>query len=95
LQETAQEDNEMDEVADADTLQVVGPFGPYGEDSWDSQRVVGGTGLDGAVLVHEAAEQYREMGQAEAVMGMWEAEDRHSRYFQMKGAAYMRDSECK
>jgi hypothetical protein len=78
LRETAQGGSEMDEVVDAGIQQVAGPSAPYG-DSWDNQRVEEGTVVDGAGLVHEVAEQYRERGQAGVVTDRWEAEGRHSR----------------
>jgi hypothetical protein len=80
-----QEGNEMGGVVDVDTLQAEGPSAPYEADSWDNQRVDEGTVLDGAGLVREVAERYRERVQARVVMDTREVEEgRHSSDFQVK-----------
>lgn len=65
----------MGGVVDVDTLQAEGPSAPYEADSWDNQRVDEGTVLDGAGLVHEVAERYRERVQARVVMDTREVEE--------------------
>ena len=83
----------MDEVVDADIQQVEGPSEPCGVDNWDNQRAGEGTVLDGAGLVHEVVERYRETGQVGVVTDTWEAGCRHSGDFQVMEEGYMQDGE--